>query len=1134
MKKSKSKKIALIVSGTIGLLAFTFLLFKELKIARFERALSELVDIRTDGRYRLVIGQAEFNLRTLTFHFLDIAVVKTDTARHTGGIESVRIPALEARFGSYASFMTSKKIILAELDFDEPIVEVNAEVDKRRERVTLGQTLVKIFPAVESILERFEVKSLRVRQGNLMVEKSGDELVHLRFIDLLVNDWISAPPNGNRQVELDIDGQELNLSKSSFSFSEFEYRYPQHYLIFKDFKFNSFDTTTSSRINVEGKSVLVKNLDYYELYTNKRYRLDKIEVIEPKFSGTLHSSVNSVQDRPYRLPLSKILKQAFGEIRLDSAIIRDASFQMTLALDEDSIKANIPRVNINLHNMEVLADSSDIQFGELQMDLSETELSLNDNVRLTCNEMFFERNEDFTISNVRLIETTHGQPFIECDQIGFKDFRFFEFVVRHELRAGEVSVINADVTLSPEYLDLLPAVSGGGTPAGAVKIGHVSLRNVNANYSDNDKQLHARGLSATAIDIRNLSVTSLLKTLSQLSADDMSFSSKSDSLQAHASGAHLTRSTAEFRALNLAYRSLTVSAERLTAALPSPLSSVADLRTWESMEFGKLAVRGRSIENNKSFAVGNLTIADLTAEVKLNGLEVGMNARDIHGTGIRTGEAFSFEGISARLQKVGINDSSFYLSLDSMLLDTKGKSRFYSTRITNQDLTVTIPYSAADQIKWSKVEKGSSRYFAFGPAVTEHGVVIARMDSLDMDTVAIAADRQPSIQNAVFYEPYFVIPASETADRNSKGKPFNKALFGMLSAFTMRGGKIDHGDEVITFAGMTSARLDAGINELQCAHAELEGRRNKIVVNNFRIRDEEMKVEAVSLEPRPQFFENAGDETDVIRGEWRNVIVTGVATDSLIQKKKIIGDKLVLNSFTMNVRRDRRLPDPPPVEKPFTVDELLDKGGLELNEIQIQDGFVRYTEISEKTGQEGNITLHNLKARIKKGDDKSSGLVLDATAKLYDDATIDVRYRTIDSTAFDLDIQVSPMDLTTLNQMILPLQSTEITSGQMTEFQVQAVATRDSARGEAMMSYDNLHVDLFKRTEPDKKNLGSEVKTFLADGIGLKHKKQQARTTVQQARVHEKSIFNYWVKIASQGALNVVRRGKRDRRKKRK
>jgi hypothetical protein len=111
----------------------------------------------------------------------------------------------------------------------------------------------------------------------------------------------------------------------------------------------------------------------------------------------------------------------------------------------------------------------------------------------------------------------------------------------------------------------------------------------------------------------------------------------------------------------------------------------------------------------------------------------------------------------------------------------------------------------------------------------------------------------------------------------------------------------------------------------------------------------------------------------------------------------------------------------------------------------------------------------------------------------------------------------------------MPLQSLRIKSGYLNEYNLSVHADDDMALGDASISYEGLHLELFKHNEPERKTLGMEVLTLLADGIILKHRKENARSAVNHPRVKHKSVFHYWVTSAIHGATGAIRKGKKKR-----
>ena len=106
------------------------------------------------------------------------------------------------------------------------------------------------------------------------------------------------------------------------------------------------------------------------------------------------------------------------------------------------------------------------------------------------------------------------------------------------------------------------------------------------------------------------------------------------------------------------------------------------------------------------------------------------------------------------------------------------------------------------------------------------------------------------------------------------------------------------------------------------------------------------------------------------------------------------------------------------------------------------------------------------------------------------------------------------------------MQSLNIKSGHLKRYELVVTADGENATGDATITYKDLHLEIFKRTEPEKKTLGTGLLTLLADGIVLKHSKVNAVAPVDQPRLKHKSIFNYWVKTAVHGAMSAIRKGK--------
>lgn len=1107
------------MSGAIGLLAFALLIIQEVKINGLESTLIKLIDNRTQGEYQLAIGRADFDLHSLTYQLRNVEIIRTGISTHPGGVQSIKIPFIEAKLGTFLSFFSSPKLTFDEVMVSQPAFVIDSRA-RVHNRITIGQALVTVFPAVESVLSHFEIRILKIEQGKLKVEQPGVHPVELQSIDLLVQNWNSPNSSRDGEIKLNIGTQEIDLSQASFSFQEMEYEYSGHNFTFRDFKFHSLDTATLSQIDVEGKSILIKNLDYQELYNNQRYKLDKVEITEPRFSGALRARTGTERDDKIHLPLAEILRQTFGEIQLDTASITNAVFQMTLGVDQDSIKANIPKVNITLHNLALVDGNSEIQFGDLQMDLSETEISVNDNVRLVCNEMLFERNEDLIISSIRLTDVLNNETFASCERIGFRNFRLFEFLVGRELRADSIAIKNADVTLTQAFLDLFPDFSGRGQKRNTlgVAIDELSLQNVDLSYTNSTLHLALQDVSTRVNNIQDLEWTYLLEQVNRIDLGALSYANNTDSLRAGLHGVRLTPSSATIRQADFRYGSVMVKASDFVALRSTPYAPGDDYTNWKSVAFGDLVVEGTLPGgNHKPMDVDNLFINRLMANFMFNERNISFVAEDLHARNVSTNGTTSLGDLSGRLYQVGASASSTMVSIDSILLNMHETSALYNVNINTGKSRNALPYAEVMGLTWKANEKLLRRFFASNIRLGENGTTTLVADSLQLDGIHLDKSFAPSVESATVYEPVF---STRTGARTLSGLPF----YGMISNFTIHGGRIHVGSQRFTLEGITSGQLGPNFG-LTTDRVTFNTPGERVALEKVRFDGDDVYGGGIILEPIMGDEEEMEYEADIIGARSNDFRISGLLIDSLVRERKIIADTLFVNDLKLNVKRDRRLPEPDLTEKPFSFEELLSGKGLDAGVINLRDGLIRYTEVSEVSGEQGTIAFHSVNADIRK-EQGGSGYAFTANARLYDEALVTVNYQSMDRSSYKLHARVAPMDLTTLNQILTPLQGIALKSGYLEEFQFEAIATRDSASGKALMTYSDLRMAQLKMADdPDKKNLGNEIITFLANGI-LKHQRHKAIAPIVEIRIHEKSIFNYWKRIATNGALQVVRRGK--------
>jgi hypothetical protein len=1110
VKLRKAGKFAVWVLA-IGALIAIFLLVQRNRIVLLERMLVQFVESRTDGRYRLVVEETGFDLASLTYHVRNITILSTDTAT-AGPIREIRIPFAHARMYSFASLL-SRELRFSEVSVAEPTVVLSATGKLRRRHITIGQAMVTVFPAVESVLKYLGIETLRIVRATLSIEEPNSHITHVRLIDLLAEDW-NDHTEGEGDVRLEIDGQTVKLSQASFSFSEVEYVYSRERLVFKDFTFESLDSASQSQISVEGKSVLIRKLDFNELYNNQRYRFDKIEITEPKFSGSLRARTRPRTDERIRLPLSAILTQTFGEIRLDTALINDASFEMVLVFDQDSVRAQIPDVNISLHNVEVLSDTTDIIFGDLQMDLAKTDINLNNDVRLSCNTMLFERNEDIIISNVNLTGAS-GERFVSCERIGFKNFRLFEFIAGRELRADSIALENATIHVTRDLPGLFPTFTGTRSTRNErpIWIGTLSLQNVNLDYENVSQQLSIATLNATAREITDLSWRSMAAQLRAVGIERLTWHDDRQNVRSRLTNFRLTPSRASISACSATIDSLRIEVSDLTVAHPLRFLLHGDFLHWGFVEADYLRIGGYiPPARAKGFAIGRIAVGRLGTDIRFGDTHFSARMRDLLGHNVTPNLPDRLSGTITALTLVS---PDVQLEADSIALNTESLSRYYNLRITDKTIRCAMPYAETTGLSWKNGYRHIDRLFV-RQLHLDQGSLAVNSRSAMLSNVDLGQPI-PSIQHVELNEPVVYRDFAEEGYAESE----EAITLPRVSELILHGGLINTRDRQLYLTGTTRVRLQGDI-DMEFEQLTFRLSNHEVDLHDLRINGHWVQAGLMKAKPLP--LAPDAHETDIITGEWQSLNASGLMVNDLIQSQRIVADTITVAGLVLDVTRDKRLYDPEPMEKDFAISDLIANSGIDADIIRLHSSRIRYSELSEVTGEEGAIWFDSLEAEIRSSH---SGLFeFDARAKVYDHAPISVAYQKVNPSTFRMEVDVSNMDLTSLNHVLRPLQSLELKSGYLDRFRFETIATRDSARGRAEMSYANLHMTLLNKTDPEKKWLGQDIVSFVANGV-LRHNREAARAPVEEIRFPEKSVFNYWKRIAVNGALNVVRKGKK-------
>jgi hypothetical protein len=169
-----------------------------------------------------------------------------------------------------------------------------------------------------------------------------------------------------------------------------------------------------------------------------------------------------------------------------------------------------------------------------------------------------------------------------------------------------------------------------------------------------------------------------------------------------------------------------------------------------------------------------------------------------------------------------------------------------------------------------------------------------------------------------------------------------------------------------------------------------------------------------------------------------------------------------------------------------------------------------------------NLVMENIRNRnITPGD----SLFISMNALLMDSALIDLRLRQSyeDSLrSFLMTVRMKPTSLLFLNPVLMPLSNIKIVSGKIDSLHMTAVGREYLSLGKMNMFYSNLRIQLVKDGDPDKRDVGLKVKTFIANNFIIRRKNNGRTGIVYFERLRDRSFFNYIVKMTFSGMATSI------------
>ncbi len=283
---------------------------------------------------------------------------------------------------------------------------------------------------------------------------------------------------------------------------------------------------------------------------------------------------------------------------------------------------------------------------------------------------------------------------------------------------------------------------------------------------------------------------------------------------------------------------------------------------------------------------------------------------------------------------------------------------------------------------------------------------------------------------------------------------------------------------------------------------------------------------------RFEFSKYINYQTDWFNLKATSVELKGINLNKLLQEQLII-KKAQINQANFTVFRDLNVPLDTskfvalPQESlrklkiPVFIDTLQVKGNIDIYVASSDGSGIGVVSINELQG-----AVYGLKSRT---DGTSRPIELSASGKLNKigdfKANVSFDYPSPKS-SFRMNGSIGEMELTSLNEMMVPMAAVEVRSGVSESVTFNFEGNDDYAKGTLDFKYNNLKVNILNGENYQASGLSNSLLTFFANSFVVRGQNPNVfkfnQGKIFFERDKSRSIFNYWAKSLLSGVVSSI------------
>lgn len=1168
-RKWRGFKVAGIVLGIILILLTSSYLWLTYRSGHI---IQEIVARESNGRIKTEIGRFTFNYRNLKMDIVDLRLTGADEedSSHTFRFTA---PRLSLQLKSFWSFVWYKQLDIDSIICISPGIELYKLRRDEKRSTSISEEIGKVYVAIQGVLNSLDIKRMEIRKGRVKITERSDPSDTLSLSDIYfrVDNLHVDTTRLDEQPFLFSDNIILQTNNQDISWDNGDrrLRFSRFYINTKEnlIEIDScYISGAKKDINGGSFTILVDSLklinpNFQALYQSDNLQVDSIYCFNPKLNLQLVLKDNDIKKKNSRQVLENILQNLTGDLAVKYVGVKNADLSVLIQKNDRVTSFNSSQNNFSLNNIVINNNNEQpVTVGHIDLAIrnyltytpDSTYTIRFDSIHIIRDKMILN---NFTIStsdkaSVKLKGTYSIKRFILTDvswadllldrRLDAREATLYQPDIRIEIlkndpAKGKLSLYQVFSILNDNFQLERFRIRDGSiyykpAPGMLLRIDHVNA-DVDAQTLLESENI---GNIGEAFSRAGFSKLSFRNNKNHFLLDQVRFNGDSQLLQAEKLEFSDAKQQNRLQADGLKATGLAFENNIL----------LIDSVSWQKGEINLTRHSDSAAEGSSfPFKVGHLTGNRTPVLINTGKFRVNAFLEKIILSSLSNGNGSAGVGGGAMIDgnHLQVTEENVLLECDSFAVRDETASYLYglSFRNTSPDNSFTISAPsvlfAADLrrliqgkeflVKTVKIDQPTFQYRRINAEDTLSITVTGKGSDTEEAVIIIDSVRSASSGWAAFLRTWKLYDLQLI--NRKKHAPFLLTL----SSFGL--------DSVQISNHLIRNPADLFLHNEQLVLKNVSGTLlspshiidwKNIYYNNAR---RFARVENFSYSPsisRDSFVADHPWETDYIKAGSGAIELFNVDPGQYLRNKILKADNILVHEPEIEVYRDKRLPFQAGIIKPLPAG-LINRIPIQLSvdTLTVRNGYVGYTELSDKTQQEGKIFFSQLNALLfgfKNHDHlPADTFKLKATAWLLDTAWVKLMLQqpyTDTPAGFVMDVRMRPTQLAFLNPMLVPAVSLKLVSGQLDTLHLKAFCSDDVASGEITLFYHDLKVALLKQGDETRKSFWTGAASFLANKLLIKRKNGKRTEPIVFHRNRDRSVFNYWIKITMRGVAASV------------